>query len=85
MTNLPLKTDGYLVLLLVLLCSCASPIRNMSHQELLDSKDDFVARYQDDLVLISTKSAARLRQEYVNSTAVKWAPLVLVFYMVGEK
>tara|TARA_R110002167_G_scaffold51078_6_gene148115 strand:- start:403 stop:1635 length:1233 start_codon:yes stop_codon:yes gene_type:complete len=71
MTNLPLKTDGYLVLLLVLLCSCASPIRNMSHQELLDSKDDFVARYQDDLVLISTKSAARLRQEYVNSTADK--------------
>jgi hypothetical protein len=74
----------YLLSILSLLCACAAPVRTLSHQQLIDSKGDFVSNYQEDLLHIANKGIARLHQEYVSMSDTTQSYDVLVLSGGGE-
>jgi hypothetical protein len=82
--NSSVRKPFYLFSILVLLCSCAAPVRNISHQQLLASKDEFVAQYEEELVNIANKSVERLRQEYLSTSDPEQSYDVLVLSGGGE-
>lgn len=79
-----LKRPIYLLLISILLCSCTAVTRTLSHEQLMDSKDEFVASYQEDLEHIANKSLTRLRQEYTNTSTAQQSYDVLVLSGGGE-
>lgn len=84
MKNASFKRPVYVISILLLLCSCAAPTRNISYQQLLASKDEFVAKYEEDSADIANKSAARLRQEYLDTSNTEQSYDVLVLSGGGE-
>jgi hypothetical protein len=84
MKNSSVRKLIYLLSILVLLCSCAAPVRNISQQQLMASKDEFVAQYEEELVNIANKSVERLRQEYLSTFDQEQSYDILVLSGGGE-
>jgi hypothetical protein len=67
----------FIITMILGLAACASPIRNLTHQQLIDGKQTFSNRYESDLESMSSKSIHRIRDEYFQEEEQVYDILVL--------